>query len=199
VRLVGAVAQPDHPSRPSARRDTRLPSPPWRRSRRCAHRASARAHAAAADATRRTGTAEPSYRRNCRSAARRATDCGTRRIRAGRRARPRFVLATRIAPRLRRAYESHSRAWPRRSRPTLACAMSSSRIGPCPIHSPRRCANTSGESPSRSRYSKIGSETTFRSTGEIGSGDGLSLDRGIRVGDDCSLLRNQLRTSGNRL
>src|SRR6266508_3976726 len=41
-----------------------------------------------------------------------------------------------------------------RSSATLASAMSSSRIGPCPHHSDNRCPSTNRSSPNRSRYSK---------------------------------------------
>ena len=66
----------ESPSRRCARRDSALPSAPWRRFRRCAHRSSSRDRATATRARRRNRTGAPSYRHSCRWAARPASGCG---------------------------------------------------------------------------------------------------------------------------
>ena len=75
VRLLGAVAQADHPVRRCARRDRRPPSLPSPRSPRPARRSSASARAAAADARGRSRTGAPWSSRSRRWAARPAAHC----------------------------------------------------------------------------------------------------------------------------
>ena len=139
------------PTRRCGGRDSGLPCRPWPRCRRarCAAarwRASSEQHAPGVEE-------ELAYDGDAEVAVGQLDQVDVAvvdRRRGSRPARPRRAPC----PRPRRRAGGSSVACPMRSSATLASAMSSSRIGPCPHHSDSRWPSTSRSSPSRSRYSK---------------------------------------------
>ena len=126
VRLLGAVAEPQHPLRARGRGGRRPPWAPWRPPPASDVVAgTAQRGIQLAPGRRRTTAAAPSRTRSRRAPARRGARCGT----AARRGSIARSSSERPVPSSSPMRVSSARAWPSRSRPMLARAMSSSICG----------------------------------------------------------------------